>query len=119
MGATEDKVFKVEISIPYNENTEQLVYVIQDFVIDAFNGLTRSLIQPHVYEGFWMDPDIEPPKIYEEPVIRFLIYFNLDETPEAFTALRMLAERLIEAGEKETWQISYEAMRYRYLASGG
>jgi hypothetical protein len=117
MDVTEDKAFKVEISIPYNENTEQLVDVIQNFVIDAFSGLTRSVIEPQVYVGFWLDPDVDPPKIWEEPVVRFLIYFNLEEVPEAFTALRMLAEQLIEAGEKETWQISYEAMRYKYLAS--
>jgi len=116
---TEDKVVKVEISIPYNENTKQLVDVMQNIVIDAFSGLTRSVIEPQVYKGFWLDPDSEPPKIWEEPVVRFLIYFNLEEVPEGFTALKMLAERLIEAGEKETWQISYEAMRYKYQAPVG
>jgi hypothetical protein len=118
MEVMEDKIIKVEISIPSNENTESLMEDIQGFIADAFGGLTRSLLKPHeVYEGIWIDSSVEPPDIYKEPVVRFIIYIDPKEAPEAIATLEMLAERLIDAGEKETWQISCEAMRYRYQAT--
>lgn len=93
-------ITRLEVMVPLNENTFEVVEKIRDYVVRIFGGITNSrLVYPSAFEGYWSGAT-KP-----ENVAMFVVYYRMQDHPRALDALKSFAKMLLQTGEVETWLV--------------
>jgi hypothetical protein len=105
------EITRLEIAIPYNENTYQKIGELRDYIVRIFGGLTHSkIVYPSPFAGTWRSPEGSP---LTEDVVLFILYFSLEENPQGLEVLKAFGQMLLETGEIETWLVFQNASCYK------
>ena len=101
----EELIERVELSIPVNKNTRKILENTREDLHDYFKGLTQIRSQ---LGGVYVD---ENDVRHTEDIVFLIIYYKIEDFPDAEEVLAHIAERLIQSGEDECWVIYQNAKR--------
>lgn len=102
---SDDLIERVEISIPVNKNTIQILEKTRKDLYEYFKGLTVIKSQ---LGGIYID---EKNETHIEDILLLIIYYNPEEYLDAEEVLASIARRLLDCGGDDCWLIFQNAKR--------